>query len=310
MSKISILSPSQASEALASSNFSIPSYLTPNFLNQIYGKSWKSLVVTLEHYPIAYFPFFLSKAQFRYLRCSSFPLIPFTQFFFSLHNKNPIKEFERQRSVILEISRFLKGKFNIIQINVASENPYLSPFLWEGYQISVRYEFVLPQALGKPYMKWSSDVKRRIKRANELGYTLVEPSFQEACQLYQHMLPSLWAQYEPFLKAFFQIQHSNLLKIGAKDSHGRLVAIGTFLKTDRELIYNIGVHHKEDRFGAPFLLDHAITLAFDEGLNFHFGGSMIPSIDHFFGSFGAQPMPRYQIHYKPLIYRLWEIFTS
>jgi hypothetical protein len=195
-------------------------------------------------------------------------------------------------------------------MNLLPQGVYLTPFSWAGFQLKLRYEFVLKQNQGKVYLEWGSDLRRCIKRAREKGYGIGEPSFEESVSLYQKMLPEIWKRYRPYLTAFFQINDPRVVRIGTYDPQGKLVALGVFLKLEMGFLYNIGVHHREDSYGGAFLLDHAITMAFDHHLDFHFGGSMIASIDHFFGSFGAQPMPFYQVVSKPLIHRLWEQFMS
>ena len=80
------------------------------------------------------------------------------------------------------------------------------------------------------------------------------------------------------------------------------IAMGLFLKKDKQLIYLIGVNSdKGKKTGAMhFIFDQIIRQYAKTEVYLDFEGSMVPSIAQFFKSFGANEREFYQWHYNAL----------
>lgn len=207
-----------------------------------------------------------------------------------------------EAAVTLATSTF---KFGDLYFNYNNE---ISSFLPAAKETT---NLILP--LNKVYKEisevYSNHLKRKLKKANSLGFTCIQSNdIHEAVatfqRLYSVQLPLITARHYSKLEAIAQSflpQKKCFIKKVTGDKNN-LLAICLFFK-DNNRIYNILPSTTQAGRGVSamhFLLDHVINEFADTHFTLDFEGSEEPGIKAFYQSFGAINQPYFSCHYNNL----------
>lgn len=180
----------------------------------------------------------------------------------------------------------------------------LLPFYWLGYSINSYYTYVIEKITLEALEKgFESDIRRRIKKASELGIHVYESddieSFYELNKMsYERHNREIFYSFEFFKNLYTESIKNNSGKLFvAKDKEGNIIA-GSFLVYDKSTVYYLmgGVESSKKDLGAmDVLLSENIKFALANNKKFDFEGSMVESIEKYFRSFGAIQKPYFNV---------------
>lgn len=228
------------------------------------------------------------------------------------------KAYQFKNEVVEAFLTHLPG-FHLFDLNFSSNFDYPLSFYWQGFDLMPRYTYVIRFSEHMPgYNQIRENHQRNIKKAQNHNLVidenlpvddlthLADENLVESkgvlrgkqVTLLGHLASQLMDQELAYLRA-------------VKDQAGNLLAIGLFGQSNKTTYYLMGVGSEKGKgIGAVhFLLWESIHEAKQYRSNFDFEGSMIPSIEHFFRGFGAQPVPYLRIRKNQLpLPTLWKTF--
>lgn len=168
------------------------------------------------------------------------------------------------------------------------------PFFWQNFVQSTRYSYaIFPDSIERVRQRYNQNVRRNVKKAANLAvhsridvdelYKIIQKTFdrkQQTNPINKKLLKDLLRSCE---------LHHCARVLFATDASGATHA-AMLLIFDKKSIYYLagGIDPRYKNSGAMTLLfDTAIAWAMTEGKTFDFEGSMIPSIEAYFRSFGS-----------------------
>jgi Acetyltransferase (GNAT) domain len=209
---------------------------------------------------------------------------------------------------------FLKREFNSIQFRFPPEIIDLQPFIWEGFQVGVRYTYRLglqdvATVLANMHKRCRRDLraaeKQGIRIETDVPFTQVLPLCEMSLKrrgLATSLLTAAERVEAVLRQAGFLARSRQETPIGAV----------WIVWDEKRAYYLLGGYSDPAKSGnaVALALWHAIQFtAVDLGLSeFDFEGSMIPLIELFFRKFGGTIKPTYTISYEKrisLLRRLW-----
>ncbi|MEM1321918.1 MAG: GNAT family N-acetyltransferase [Bacteroidota bacterium] len=179
------------------------------------------------------------------------------------------------------------------------------PFYWKGYKQTTRYTYVFDDLsdLDAIFLGLNSSVRNKIRKAEkQLTITTVED-----IEIFYQLNQKTFARQQmdaPHSLAFLRKLDKALEERAqryiyiAKDAEGQAHA-GLYLTWDRHTAYNLmlGADTQLRTSGAvQLLLWRAIQEAARRCLRFDFEGSMLPSVESLFRSFGARQQPYFRLY--------------
>lgn len=181
----------------------------------------------------------------------------------------------------------------------------LLPFYCKGFHISVGYTYRIKNILFDDLVNsYQNDARRRRrKKAVQAGVQIIESD--DIGQFYSLNEMTFLRQqrnnpctFQLIANIYKQCSDNNASKILIAKSKEGVAIAGAFLVFDATTVYYLmgGIHPDFKDVGAMcLLLSEAIRFALDTGRVFDFEGSMIPSIEKYFRSFGAKQAPYFNI---------------
>ena len=214
------------------------------------------------------------------------------------------KKLSLEKEVISKLLSSLP-KFDKFTQSLNFEVRNILPYLWNGYQSKVFFTYVVePTSIATFKEGLHSDIKRRVKRANELGITVsqsnnIEEFYSVNKDTFDRKGLSMPYSLD-FVKSLFDgcKKHNACTIFTAKDSRGKAIA-SSFLVSDSKTVYYLmgGVSTESKHLGGmDIVLIKSIEFALNQNKRFDFEGSMVESIEKYFRSFGAEQMPYYHIY--------------
>lgn len=198
----------------------------------------------------------------------------------------------------------------------------VTPYLWNGFDTSVGYTFVIPAATRDTWMDGASktsrkELRRALREVGEQGLQIDEdPAAADLLPLIQDTIRAKGFRVDHLAERFaawwdairrHQVGRAFLLR----DRDGRPMA-ADLLVWDRHTAYSVlgGIRadlRKGSRVGT-ILLERMIREAHGRGLDFDFEGSALPGVERFMRSFGGElrPMIRVVKIRSPLAFAIWQ----
>ncbi len=208
-------------------------------------------------------------------------------------------EKEMIEKILKELPKF--GRFSQSFDHVYTN---LLPFHWAGFEINVKYTYVIEKITIEELEKnFETDIRRRRKKANNVGVEVYES--EDIKKFYELNKRTFIRQSREIPYSFEFIEHlysnckeNNACKMFfAKDKEGLVIAVNFLIHDERTVYYLMGgidPNHKD--LGAMDAVQfESIKFALESGRKFDFEGSMIESIEKYFRSFGAIQKPYYTI---------------
>lgn len=185
-------------------------------------------------------------------------------------------------------------------------------FYWNGFRQETAYTYIIRDTSDqeKVYSQFKPSLQRQIKKAQQ---SLMIRSTLEVNDLLRCFTESMQndIQYtvpQTYLKRLISIaqKHQQCQILEAVDEKGNVIGAMLLLTDGKEMLYLLGGydHRHSDRGAMPLLFWHAIQKAGQMGLRFNFEGSMLPGVERFFRSFGAELLPVYTFKKSKFPYTL------
>jgi len=179
---------------------------------------------------------------------------------------------------------------------------YLLPFIWNNYEVKVRYTYILDTTIDKDllFMNMKDTLRREIKKAKTNTHIVTSNNVDA---LYLLKQKSANNSNEPLnYSKEYLIRIAGLIELGKGSiqeitENNKTIASLFVCWDNYQLYYICGALDPDYRNsgGLSWLLWEAILQAKNRGLTFNFEGSMIKSIERYFASFGASPTPFFEI---------------
>lgn len=178
------------------------------------------------------------------------------------------------------------------------------PFIWNGFESSVRYSFIIPGGFTTESVKneVQSSVRRKI---NQLTQQLTLSASTDVDLLVE--LTNKNYAFKNMKNPYSREDYERLLRFGfeqnccafyiAKNSSGRVIGTHVYLWDNDYVHYLVGATDPEFRNAgaSTFLIWKGIELAAEKNLAFNFEGSMDENIALFFSKFNAKLTPYYSV---------------
>ena len=197
----------------------------------------------------------------------------------------------------------------------SSEHVDLQPYLWAGFNVRVRYTYIVNLSKSIDEI-WSNIDKRRkweIRKTLKQDLRASESSdINTFIELFNRSMArrNTRRKYDKIWKEVFQECNSrNRCKILTTCSESGEPLASIFIVWDNKRAYYIGSGMKENSYGATSLLIwEAIRLTKSLGLKeFDFEGSSIQSIEEYFRKFGGEIKALQYIEENSLMLKVWEL---
>ncbi len=195
--------------------------------------------------------------------------------------------------------------FNFFNINFHYSITNWLPFFWRKFNQTTRYTYVIEkhQSLNTLRNEFETDIRRRIKKAKNLGIEVYEGEDIDkfyTLNLLTFKRKGLKIPYNlNFVKrVYFSLKEEGLVKLLFAKFKNKEIATA-FLVEDENTVYYImgGIDPSEKELGAmDLILYTSIEYALLKNKNFDFEGSMIENIEKYFRSFGSIQKSYYNIY--------------
>ncbi len=178
------------------------------------------------------------------------------------------------------------------------------PFYWRGFEQTTFYTYTIPDLsdLDEVWDGFRPNIKRAIRRAREQVTVRDDLGLETFWRLNQ-MTFHRQRMEPPYALDFLRridaacAQRNQRRILFAQDAQGQVHATLYLVWDDRAAYYLMGGNDPDRQTsGAPSLLMwEAIRFAATVTRSFDFEGSMIPGVERFFRSFGAQQTPYFRV---------------
>jgi hypothetical protein len=244
-------------------------------------------------------------------RAAGRPLPAFTPYLGILYPQSSAKyvtELSNNKEIASALATFLKSEFDWVDLKFAPEVIDLQPFIWEGFDVGLRYTYRLAvQNLKSVFDDMDASRRRNIVSAEKQGVQVENGAdFAEIVRL-----------REISFERQGQAVNDRPIAFKLEAALRRAGRCQGFLARSRENEPLGGVWIVWDNRRAYYLLggfnhsansNNAVTLALWRAIQFtstdlnlsefDFEGSMKPAIERFFRKFGGALTPNYAIHYQ------------
>lgn len=236
---------------------------------------------------------------------SSPPYIPHCNLFFINSAVNKSRKHSTNKKVTKLIAEYLKdAKANIITLPFPPENIDMQYFYWNSFKVipNYTYRINLNQSTNEIELNFDTKTRNLIKKASKDG-VIVEQNFDNNLVkdiVLKTMKRNKVSIDEKILNnILFSFANKNNSFSFVSKKNNEPIAI-TFCIFDKGICYYIlgGYNSDKAHSGAgPLAVKNSILKAKELGVKiFDFEGSMIPSIESYFRSFGGNLTPYYTIN--------------
>jgi glycosyltransferase involved in cell wall biosynthesis len=218
-------------------------------------------------------------------------------------NQKYYKKLSFEKEMIEKILQKLP-KFAKFDKSFDFKNTNLLPFYWAGFDLKVKYTYVIESIKIEDLEKnFETDIRRRRRKAYEAGIEVYEGDDIEKFYKLNEMTFVRQGREMPYSFKFIENLYKNCKENNAckmffaKDKDGTVIA-GNFLIYDETTVYYLmgGIDPKyKDLGGMDVVQFESIKFALGSDRKFNFEGSMIESIEKYFRSFGAIQKPYFNI---------------
>ncbi|MEY3051949.1 MAG: hypothetical protein RLY31_1734 [Bacteroidota bacterium] len=214
--------------------------------------------------------------------------------------------YHRENQLVDALADTLPGCLWYHQIHTDSLLNWL-PFQRRGYRQSTRYTYLLsPQSAAQRWDDLEPSVRNKIRKAEKSGITVARTGHPDVLRSLCRDTFRRQGLASPFDRPHWSALHAAVQARGQGDIYvaslpdDRPVAALYRIWDDRTAFcWMLATDTAQRHTGAASLsLWHAIRDTMAEGKVFNFEGSMLPTVEPFFRSFGAERTPVHQI-FKP-----------
>ena len=235
-------------------------------------------------------------------------LTPYLGILYSQSTAKYVTRISAEKEVASAFATFLKSAFDWIEFRFPPEVVDLQPFIWEGFEVGVRYTYRIALSSLKTVLD-NMDATRRNKlgSAERQGIQIeVGADFTEVMRLSERSFErqGLTGAIRPIAERVEATLRDagRCLGFVARSREGEQLGAAWIVWDEKRAYYLIGGYeHSEKSSNAVSLaLWRAIQFtATDLKLpEFDFEGSMIPAVERFFRKFGGMLTPTYTIQYR------------
>lgn len=274
--------------------------------------NWNAIIIEEEGKWLAVMPFLVKKKWV----FSSIGQPLFTQFsgilLADIAAKNTYKQFSKLKTIVSSMVELLPETHKFL-IRFSPYFLYPQPFYWKGYTLKTRFTYQLNLAESEESL-WSnmaSSLQGQIKKATKAALTYTESYDKQIWfdlmeknlavgKNIMGIVPSKTNHEQILLEQVFDFFIKE--KIGKlyiiENAENQVLACGFFVFWENNFTYFAGAMLPDsEKSGAMSLLMwRAIAEAKKNNYKiFDFEGSMIEGIERFFRSFGAKPVPYFEI---------------
>ncbi|AXH09210.1 FemAB family protein [Malaciobacter halophilus] len=176
-------------------------------------------------------------------------------------------------------------------------------FYWEGFEQTTFYTYVIENITLEDLEKnLETDIRRRRRKANEVGVEVVEGDDVEKFYELNMMTFKRQGRNIPysldFVKNLYKAcRENNAVKMYFAKYEDNVISANFLVYDDNTVYYLMGGIHPDfkDLGGMDVVLYESIKFALENNKTFDFEGSMIESIEKYFRSFGAIQKPYFNI---------------
>jgi hypothetical protein len=178
------------------------------------------------------------------------------------------------------------------------------PFYWNEFIQTTRYTYLLENIeIDEIEKKFENDIRRRIRKTNDLDISVYESDNIEAFYKVNKMTFDRKNMKIPYSLDFVKTLYDNCNKNNAckiylaEDCNKNIIACN-FLVYDTKTVYYImgGIDPTKKDLGAmDLILNESIKFTVLNNKRFDFEGSMLESVEKYFRSFGAKQVPYFTI---------------
>ena len=203
-------------------------------------------------------------------------------------------------------------KFNYAHIHLNIYNPKLG-YEFETKRITHLLDLYRPyEDISKGY---NENLRRNIKKAKKNSVEVFQQGDKDLLvswlkkDYHQYFKGIKKSHYKIVKNLLDELERRKCYYIYTAEINNELIAMGLFIKMDKQIVYLAGVNsEKGKKTGAMHLIfDEIIKQYAKTEVYLDFEGSMVPTIAQFFKSFGAKEKEFYQWHYNALPWPLNKI---
>ena len=205
-------------------------------------------------------------------------------------------EKEMIEKILLQIPHF-----DMHEQSFSYKTTNLLPFYWANYKLSIGYTYIIKDIDLDTFEKnLETDIRRRNKKAKNLGIEIYEDDNINEFYRINEMTFKRQGRNIPYTLEFIKnlyrtCKEKNSVKVYFAKYENSIIA-SNFLVYDENTVYYLmgGVDtNSRDLGGMDVLLLESIKFALNTNRTFDFEGSMVPSIEKYFRSFGSMQKPYY-----------------
>lgn len=202
-------------------------------------------------------------------------------------------------------------KHDFLWIQISPEQPYILPYLWQGYEARPRftYRFEDLSDLEKIYANMYNVTKRNIKTAQKRVEIREDFDYERLWLLIEKTYAAQGSRPPLSQKLFFRLidackKNDAGVFLAAIDEQENYHSGGYFVYDQNTCYYLLG--GKDPQYNAScaqsLVIWEGIRFAQKRSRVFDFEGSMVEGIEQFFRQFGGRCTPYYAIHKMSLIH--------
>lgn len=230
-------------------------------------------------------------------------LTPHCGLFFQNNAKNMAKQQGFVKVLFKCLADFLKSyKVKAVQLAFPPEYSDLQPFYWANFKVVPKYTYRLDLTLSLENIKSNMAPERRnvLQKAETEGIVLSSCETESSLALIAHRWSSKSLKLPvEGLRRLFRVFHGGPQAIACCGSKEKLLATVFCVHNQQTCYYIAGAYDAsaESNAAGSLCLFSAIAEAKGKGLQiFDFEGSMIPEVERYFRSFGAEIRPYYTVN--------------
>ncbi len=219
----------------------------------------------------------------------------------SKSGKNEYYKNSNIKKALREIAEFLSS-YKWINISFPPEIEDVQPFIWEGLSAKVRYTYLLSSDELPELINGSKGLRSQIKKINSEDVNYSSSLNSEGLGLIENSSLLGRKDHE---KSYFKNLYKSLqelesfISITATKDGSAGVAAGILV--GKSLVYLFGGSDKTEgiSLGTAALVELLAHAKNSGASDIDFEGSMIPGVERYFRSFGAQLTPFYNVSKEP-----------
>lgn len=180
----------------------------------------------------------------------------------------------------------------------------LLPFHWAGFDINVKYTYVIEKSTIVDLEKnFETDIRRRRRKADAVGIRVIESDdirtfYELNKKTFIRQGKEIPYSFEFIDNLYNSCKRHNACKMFSAITTDEIVIASSFLIYDESTVYYLmgGIDpDKKDLGGMDTVLFESIKFTLESERTFNFEGSMIESIEKYFRSFGAVQKPYFNV---------------